>query len=241
MTRERFVVPAQIAVVCAGLMGLAAGGLIPLIVGTALLQLFLVLGFLALVDAPAALGVFVLGVGAAVAADVTVHVQKGHVGGLAGVAALSLVAGMLLQLVRKQRDRVTESLADALVAVVLVCSAACLPAALQHPSGSPLVRAGLLAAGGAVILSRVATLLGLVAAFLAVPEAGSHLSTAHALSVGVAAAATALTAALLVERSRGDVSYDERRLVALRPVATLLPFAVVAPVLLVATRLLEQA
>src|SRR5690349_8631022 len=104
VTREGFVVPAQVAVVCAGLMGLTAWGLIPLIVGTALLQLLLVLGFLALVDAPAALGVFVLGVGAAVAADITVHVQNGHVGGLAGVAALSLVAGMLLQLVRKQRD-----------------------------------------------------------------------------------------------------------------------------------------
>ncbi|MGZ4604195.1 MAG: hypothetical protein ACXV0U_11440, partial [Kineosporiaceae bacterium] len=59
----------------AGLLGLAVAGDVPLLVGVVVLQALVGLGFLALVDAPASGGVFLLGTAAAVAADVVVEVE----------------------------------------------------------------------------------------------------------------------------------------------------------------------
>ena len=56
------------AAVSAALMGLAHAGRLPLELGVAVLQVLLVLAFLALVEAPAAGGVFLLGTAAAAAA-----------------------------------------------------------------------------------------------------------------------------------------------------------------------------
>ncbi|HTL23672.1 MAG TPA: hypothetical protein VL281_06505 [Mycobacteriales bacterium] len=252
------------AAVSAALMGLAHAGRLPLEVGVGVLQLLLVLAFLALVEAPAALGVFVIGAATAVAADVTVHVNDGDAGGLAGVTALALVASLLHQLVRRRRTRVTESFGDTLVAVVLVASAAAVPAALQHADGEVAVRVGLLAAGGALVVGRLADLVlqrlavapgasrgwpGLVLALtvgaaLAVPEAGGHLTHREALLVGVACAATAAVSDLFVDLAALEVlgsPAEERRRGSLRPVVALLPFALVGPVLLAAVRLLERS
>ena len=251
-------------VVSAALMGLAHAGGVPLTVGTGVAQLLLALGLVALVEAPAALGVFVIGAGAAVAADVTIRVNDGDVGGLAGVASVALVAGLLHQLVRRNRNRVTESLADTMLLVVLMTGAACLPATLDRVEGEALVRVGLLAAGAALVVGRLTDLLlhrvsvtpdasrgwpGLVLALavgvaVAVPEAGDHLAHRDAMLVGLACAATAAVADLFVDLAANEVAgslAEDRRQSALRPVMALLPFALVAPVLLVAARLLEQS
>lgn len=252
------------AVTSAVLMGLAHAGQVPLVVGVGLAQLLLVLGLLAVVDAPAGLGIFVISCGAALAADVVVVVSDGDVGDLAGVVALSFVAGLLHQLVRRHRSRVTEALADTLVAVVLVVGAACLPAVLDHADGEVVLRAGLLAAGAALVVARVADLLvrsvavapdasrswpglalGLTTGVaLAVAEAGDDLAHRDAMLVGLAAATTAMVADVFVDLSANEVvgtSAEERRRPALLPVVTVLPFSLAGPVLLVAARLLERA
>jgi hypothetical protein len=190
------------ALLGAALTALAVWGSVPLLVGVALVQLVLVLGFLALVDAPAAVGVFTLGTAAALASDVVVEVEDGKVGGLAGVLALSLVGGLLLQLVRKHRTRVTESLADTLVVTVLVASLAALPAAVHD--GTWVVRAGLVAATAALVVSRLAERLragtaalvtALVVGVVVAPlVAGDHLGTRDAVLLGLAVAAAAAAA-----------------------------------------------
>ncbi len=247
------------ALLGATLVGLAAWGPVPLLVGAAVVQLVLVLGLLALVDAPAALGVFVLGTGAALAADVVVQVEHGEVGDLAGVVALSFVAGLLLQLVRRSRSRVTESLADTLVVTVLVCSVATLPAAVHADNGDWVVRAGLVAATLSLVLGRVvngvragratgrglpALAIGLVTGpITALVVAGDQLSSQQAALVGLVAAAAAVSADQLTELAGEDLAeqpHDVRRLASLRPVTLLLPFALVAPVLLTAVRLVES-
>jgi hypothetical protein len=248
--------------VSSALMGLGHAGQVPLVAGVAALQLLLLLGVLALVDAPGALGAFGLGVATAVAADVVVHVEDGEAGDLAGVAALALVAGLLLQLLRRRRERVTEALADAMVVVVLLTSAACLPAVLQAEDGEVLLRVGLLAAGAALVVGRLADLVlqrlavapgatrgwhGLVLALgvgvaVAVPEAGDHLADRDAMLIGLACAATAAVADLFLDLAAVELltRADDRRLLSLRPVASLLPFALVGPVLLTAARLLAR-
>jgi hypothetical protein len=245
-------------------MGLAHAGGLALTIGTGVAQVLLALGLVALVEAPAPLGIVVIGAGTAIAADITVRVNDGDVGGLAGVAAVAFVAGLLHQLVRRNRTRVTESLADTMVVVVLMTSAACLPATLDRVEGEALVRVGLLAAGAALVVGRLSDLLlhrlavapdssrgwpGLVLALgvgvaIGVPEAGDHLTDRDAMLVGLACAATAAVADLFVDLSANEVAGtpgEARRQSALRPVMALLPFALVAPVLLVAARLLEHS
>jgi hypothetical protein len=252
------------AAVAAALMGLAHAGTLPLELGVGVAQLLLLLGFLALVEAPAALGLFTIGTAVALAADVTVHVDDGRVGGLAGVAALGFVAGLAHQLLRRSRSRVTEALADTVVVVLLVTSATCLPAALRADEGEAIVRVGLLAAGAALVVGRLSDLVlrrltvapdatrgwpGLVLALgvgvaLAVPEAGDHLTHRDAMLVGLACAATAAVADLFVDLAANELVGtvgEERRRRALRPVTSLLPFALVGPVLLTAARLLERS
>lgn len=244
-------------------LGLAAlGGAVPLALAVLALQLLLVLGALALVDAPAAGGIFLLAGGAAVAADVVAVTQDGRVGGLAGVVALALVAALLHQLSRRDRDRVTEALADTLLVVVLVACAACLPALRLLDGGRAVVLAALAGAGAALLAGRLGDLvvprpalavgalrgwpgllLGLgagVAAAVLVEGGEGPLVGARAALVGLAAAATVAAADLAVDLTAAELRAgwrDGRRVAALRPVGLLLPFAVLGPVALVAGRL----
>jgi hypothetical protein len=66
--------------------------------------------------APAATGAAVVARRGAVAADALVLLDDGQVDRVAGVVGLSLVAALLHQLVRRGRSRVTESLADTMLA-----------------------------------------------------------------------------------------------------------------------------
>lgn len=242
------------AALAAALVALAAWGQAPLLVGVAVVQLLLVLAFLALVDAPAAVGVLVLGTAAAVAADVVVVVDDGRVGGLAGVVALAFVGGLLQQLARRHRTRVTESLADTLVVVVLVAAAACLVAAQESAADDRLVPAGLVGTGAALVLGRLVQVALPERPALAVPVAllaGTALTAALADGtarerwlLGLAVAATVALVDVVTSLAAGELlegPRDGRRLASLRPVAQLLPFALVSPVLLVAARLLDQA
>jgi hypothetical protein len=251
------------ALVAGALLGLAVLGDYPLLGGIAVVQVLGALGFLALADAPDAAGVFAVGVLALLAADVVVSVEDGKVGGLAGVVALSLVAGLLHQLTRHHRGRVTEALADTFVVVVVVCSAASLAAALRLAGGTWPVRTGLAAAGVALLAGRVGDtvlrrpslavgatrawpglLLGLGGAVAgAVLVAGDHLTSGRAALLGLAAGATVAAVDLGVDLAAAELvpsGADSRQAAAVRPVALLLPFALLGPVLLLAVHLLED-
>jgi hypothetical protein len=251
------------AAVAGALLGLEVLGDVPLLAGVAVLQVLGMLAFLALAEAPDALGIFAVGVGATIAADVVVTVDDGKVGGLAGVVALSLVAGLLHQLTRHHRGRVTEALADTFVVVVVVCSVASLAAATRLDGGSWPLRIGLAAAGAALLAGRLVDtvlrrpslaagatrawpglLVGLGGAVAtAVLVAGDHLTGSRAALVGLAAGATVCAVDLAVDLAAGELTPDQqdgRRVDALRPVALLLPFALLGPVLLLAVHLLAD-
>jgi hypothetical protein len=192
----------------------------PLLLGAVVLalQVVLVLGLLALVDAPAAGGVFVVGVSAAVAADLAVLHDHGRLGALAGIVALSLVAALLHQLGRRARTRVTESLADTLFVVVLVCGCACL-LAVRELGGARLAAIVLAAVGVSLLVGRLGDAFvarpavtpaatrgwpGLVLALglgvaVAALLGGDHLSARAAALLGLAVAAAA---------AAGDVAVD---------------------------------
>ena len=246
------------------LAGLAVLGDLPLLGGIVLLQVVLGLGFLAVVDAPASGGVFVLAAAATIAADVVVQVDDGRAGGLGGVVGLSLVGALLHQLTRRERSRVTESLADTFVVVVLGCSAVCLDAALQHDEGTWPVRAGLLAAAAALLAGRIGdAVLGRPALAVGATRAwpglllalGSgvavstivsdgHLSASRGALIGLCAAGAVAAVDLAVDLAGAELtgSHDDaRRVAALRPVSLLLPFALLGPVLLLAVVLLARA
>jgi hypothetical protein len=251
--------------VAAVLAGLSTAGELPLLAGVVVLQIVAVLGFLALVEAPAGGGIFVVTVTAAVAADVVVWGDDGAVGGLAGVMALALVGGLLHQLSRKERARVTEALADTFTAALLACSTVCLYAALTHPEGGWAVPSGIAAAGAAVLAGRLGDrvvgrplvargasrtwpglLLGLgsgVAAAATVAGAFDDVPPGSAALVGMLAAATVTAVDLLIDVASSELTadpVDARRVAALRPVSTLLPFVLLGPVCLAGVLLLER-
>jgi len=192
----------------------------PLLLGAVVLalQVVLVLGLLALVDAPAAGGVFVVGVSAAVAADLAVLHDHGRLGALAGIVALSLVAALLHQLGRRARTRVTESLGDTLFVVVLVCGCACL-LAVRELGGARLAAIVLAAVGVSLLVGRLGdALVARPAVTPAATRGWPGLVLALGLGVAVAAllggddlsarAAALLGLAVAAAAAAGDVAVD---------------------------------
>lgn len=253
------------ALLAGGLVAATVFGLLPLAVAVLGIQVFLVLGALALLDAPAAGGAFLVAMGTIVVADAVVLTDDGRIGGLAGVAGLGLVASLLHQLVRKGRSRVTESLADTLVVIVMAVAAACLLALRQVEGGEQVLLVSLAAAGGALLAGRIGDrlaprpmlavgstrgwpglLLGLgagVAVSVLVADAGfgdGNLPLRSAALLGLVVASTVATADLAVDLGAAELRAgwrDARRVAALRPTALLLPYAVLGPVALLAGRL----
>lgn len=247
----------------AGALALATTvGLLPLAAAVLVVQVFFILGALALLDAPAAGGAFLIATAATVTADALVLVDDGQVTGLAGAAALGLVGSLIHQLVRKGRSRVTESLADTLVVVVVSVAAACLLALQQMRGGEQVLLISLAATGAVLLAGRVGDrlaprpmlavgatrgwpglLLGLgagVACALLVADAGNELPLRSAALLGLVVASTVATADLAVDLGAAELRSgwrDARRVAALRPTALLLPYAVLGPVALVAGRL----
>ena len=243
------------------LYGLEMLGQWPLLIGVVAVQALLVLGILALLDAPAAGGIFYLGVGAGLAADVVVLADEGRVDGLPAVVALTLVAGLLHQLMRRDRQRVVESLAATMVVVSLVCMTAVLAASSEH--GSWPLRIALAAAGATLLAGRVgdrflpgpaialaatrrwpglglALLAGLGAAVLV---GRGNVESSQAALIGLVAVSVVAGIDLALDLAATELtpSHDDaRRVAALRPVAVLLPFAALAPIVLLVMRLLKD-
>ena len=233
-----------------------------LLAGVAVLQVVLVLGVLALVDAPSSEAAFVVAVLAAGAGDALVLLsdsERDDVGALAGVTAVALVAALLVQLARRGRERVTEALADTLLVVVLVACAACLVGLRDRDGGDEAVLVALAAAAACLLAGRVGDLvsarpvlaigatrgwpgllLGLgagVAAASAVAGGTGAVAGGRGALLGLAVAATAATADLAVDLGAAELRSgrrDARRASALVPVGLLLPYAALAPVALVA-------
>ncbi len=236
-------------------------GVVPLAVGVFGVQIFLVLAVLALLDAPASGGAFLVAAGATVAADAVVLMDDGQVGRLAGVVGVAVVACLFHQLTRKKRSRVTESLADTLVVVVVAVAAACLLAVRQMDGGDQAVRIALLAAAAALLAGRIGDRLaarpmlavgatrgwpGLLLALGAGVAGGvlaagdGEISGPQAALIGLLVAATVAAADLAIDLGAAELRptrRDARRVAALRPAGLLLPFAALAPVALVACRL----
>ncbi|MCW2679370.1 MAG: hypothetical protein JWM62_771 [Frankiales bacterium] len=253
------------AALAGGLVAATVFGLLPLAVAVLGIQVFLVLGALALLDAPAAGGAFLVATGTVLAADVVVLADDGRITGLAGVAGLGLVASLLHQLIRKGRSRVTESLADTLVVIVVAVAAACLLALRQVDGGEQVLLVSIGAAGAVLLLGRVGDrlaprpmlavgstrgwpglLLGLgggVAVAVLIADLGygdGNLPVRSAALLGLVVASTVATADLAVDLGAAELRAgwrDARRVAALRPTALLLPYAVLGPVALLAGRL----
>ena len=252
------------ALLAGGLLAASTLGLLPLAVAVAAVQVSLVLGALALLDAPAAGGAFLVATGTALVADAVVLTDDGRVSGVAGVVALGLVASLLHQLVRRRRNRVTEALADTLLVGVVAAAAACLLALRQVDGGEQVLLVSLAAAGVVLLAGRVGDrllprpvlaarstrgwpglLLGLAGGIvapvlLASAEVGdSELPLRTAALLGLVIASTVATADLAVDLGAAELRSgwrDARRVAALRPTALLLPYAVLGPVTLLAGR-----
>lgn len=252
------------ALLAGGLLGLEALGQWPLLAGVLVVQVLLALGVLALLDAPAATGIFYLVAAAAVAADVTVAVDDGSIREVPGVLGLALVAGLLHQLVRRQRQRVVESLAATMVIAGLVCMTATLTAAPEHGNGVWPLRIALAAAALTLLAGRIGDRflprpvialsatrawpglgLGLVAGVgTAVAVNNGHLPTSRAALIGLVAVSVVAGIDLALDLAATELSpthEQARRIAALRPVSVLLPFAALAPVVLLVMRLLPES
>jgi hypothetical protein len=249
-------------VICLGLAGLATVNAEALAAGVFVVQLILVLAFLALVDAPGSGGGFVVAAGAAVVADAVVLSSNGRVSGLAGVVGVTLTAALLHQLMRRGRTRVTESLADTLVAVVLAVAAAGLIALRMAGGGRDAVIVCLAAGAGALLAGRLGDRIlprpalavganrgwpglllalgaGAAAAVAAAGDTGPVAGTRGGL-LGLAIAATVSAGDLAVDLGAAELTAgrrDARRVSALMPAGLVLPFAALAPIAYVAGRL----
>ena len=253
------------ALLAGGLVAASTFGLLPLAAAVIGVQVFLALGALALLDAPAAGGAFLVAMGTFLVADAVVLADDGRVSGLAGVVALGLVASLVHQLLRRGRTRVTESLADTLVVVVVAVAAACLLALRQVDGGEQVLLICFTCAGAVLLAGRIGDrlapcpilavgstrgwpglLLGLgvgVAASVLVANADlgeGELPLRSAALLGLVVASTVATADLAVDLGAAELRSgwrDARRVAALRPTALLLPYAALGPVALLAGRL----
>ena len=262
--RAPLVVQGLLPALAAALLAAAAvGGAWPLTAAVVALQVALVLAVLAVLGAPAARGAAVVAVAAALAADVVVVLDDGAVDRLSGVVGLALVVSLLHQLVRSGRSRVTESLADTLLAVVVSVAAACLLAVRHTDGGDALLLAALATAAGTLLAGRltdrlllrpvlavgatrgwpglvVGLLAGLAAAVLVADLTAGELSPSAAALLGLVVAVTVVTADLAVDLGAAELRpgrRDARRAAALQPTAALLPLAVLGPLVLLAGRL----
>lgn len=250
------------ALVCGGLALASAGGRVPLAVVLFLVQLVVAQSVLALVEAPAELGAAGIAAAAVAASDVVVLVDDGRVRGLAGVVALSLIASLLHQLLRRKRTRVTESMADTLVAVVVGAAAACLLAMRALEGGPATLRVALVASAACLLAGRIGDrvvaqpvlavgstrgwpglLLGLgagVAAAVAVAQNDGVVIGTQAALLGLVCAATVAAADLAVDLGAAELrdgDRDARRVAALVPTGLALPAALLGPIALVAGHL----
>jgi hypothetical protein len=213
--------------------GAATLGRVPLVAAVAVVQVVVALAWLAFLDAPAALVSFLIAIAAAGGCDVAALRHSGTaLGGTVGVVAIAMMVALVVELGRKPRSRVTESLAATFSAVLVVGSLSQLLALSGARQGRHTV--AVVAASGAAALLAVLSAAG-VGAVLG--NLTSPLSAASGAVVGVVVALAASAADLAVDLSAVDL-VDARRRAAARPAAALLPFVAASPVAYATTRLL---
>lgn len=209
--------PAAVAVLLLGAALAGPGALAAVLLPV---QVLLVLALPVLTQLPGAGAVAVPGVAGAVAADVVVLAGDGAVDGLAEVVALGFVVALLVQLGRRDRARVTESLALTLLALVVASSAACLVALHERAGGREMTVVVLAAAASTLAVGRLGDrvaarpaltagtsrawaglLLGLAAGAAVAVAAGRELGVAgaDAALLGLAAAAAVAVADLAAD------------------------------------------
>ncbi len=240
----RRVVPVVAAAgLVAGLVaGAAEAGIIVVVVAVAVLQIAVAGGLVVLANAPAPRQSVALSVSAAIVADVLlVRGDTVRLGDLVGVVALALVVAVLLELLRRDRVRVTASLAVTLTGVVLVVFVAHLFALHALERGDRLMLIGYACVAGGLLIgwlvSRVvsapAAVLGATAltggalgAVIGSSVEPLQLGTGAVLGCGVALpAAIAMAMFSLAVAEAGPRIRDLAR-----PFGAVLPCVVAAPV-----------
>jgi len=192
-----------------------------------------------------------------------VLLDDGSIARLGGVVGLGFVAALSHQLARRGRSRVTESLADTLVVIVVAVAAACLLALHEVNGGREVLQVSFAVAGAVLLVGRIGDrfvpqpvlavgstrgwpglLLGLASGVLAagvVAQLAGDPPLRSAVLLGLVIASVVATADLAVDLGAAELRSgwrDARRVAALRPTALLLPYAVLGPVALLAGRLL---
>lgn len=258
----------------AWLVGLGGGAVAALLGGAGLLNQQLMVGALVVVQlglvaawhsvlaAPGRRGGMVIGAGAAIAADIVLASRDLHpAGGLMGVLALSLVASMLHQLMRRPRRFVAASLAAEMSGVALVLCLAC----VQGLTSDSVGRAALLtftftlAASlpvGRFIDQRTSFLplgvdsqrgiLGLIGGLAVAVGVGALVGNARPelgvsggeLLAGITALVAYIADATTIRAANDLQLRDKRRVASLRPLAVLLPIAMAAPATYIVGRIL---
>lgn len=226
-------------------------------------QVVLTLAWFAALDAPGSFGGLIVAAGASVAGDALLATEHGSgIGVLTGVIGLAAVATLGHQLLRRRRNRVAESMAATLAAVVLDLGATTLLGLRNTAGEQPAVVVSVLGVGAALLLARAVDLtlrrptvlrwstrtwLGLLAGLGGGCGCGlgyAALSGAPAATSGaklaVVAAALALAADLAIDLGwRALIQQgSERQRAALTPLAAVLPLAVASPALYVAARVI---
>lgn len=140
----------------AAVVGAAQEGTVALLVVVALMQVVLLVGWLAIANPPSPRGVIAVGIGAAIASDAfAAFAEPASLRPLAAVLAFSVVATVVLQLARGvARARVTEAMAATLGVAVGAMSVATLLVLFRQHAGTQAVTAAALAAAVAVLTAR---------------------------------------------------------------------------------------
>ena len=150
-TSENFIASAITVVVAGGLAVLANAGSGPLVLGVAIVQGIVIVGWVIGTDMPGRIGALIIAALAAVASDAAMSAwPHSQLGPLVGVLGLAIPAMFLHQLARGVvRSRVVESLSA--VAVVVVATVA-LSALIQlwHETGARITSTAIVAAGAAL-------------------------------------------------------------------------------------------
>jgi hypothetical protein len=250
-------------VVAAALAGLALLGTAPLGVGVFAVQVVVCLPWLATLDARGSTGAFAIGVAASIACDIVVGVaDTPDIGRTALVVALTVLASLIHQLLRRPRRGVTLSIAATLSMAVFASCGASYVALRVEGGGGIADAAALFGAGVALAVARIVDLVvprpavvpgsrrGIVGLLLGLGAAGATgwlyghahgdvLGSDHGVRMAIVTALIALLADLAVDAVLSTAPPDEERSVAaLTPLGMLLPVVLSGPAAYVAGRIL---
>lgn len=251
---------ALVAGVC---LGAAHAGTPALAGAVFVVQLLLVLAWLAAVGAPGGLGAFGVAAAAAVAADASLLAASGaRIDDLVGVVGIAMAGAMAHQVGRRHRTGVTLSLAATMSAVMLAVATATFVSLRSGVDGRAAAAVAFAGVGAAALVARLTDaflarpaavpggsrgwpglLLGVAAAAgagLLYASGAGGIDVATGWQVALVAGAMGLAADLAVDTAATAVRVagDQRQRSALAPAAVFLPLALAAPAAYVTARIL---